>query len=437
MKRVVILGAGFAGIWAARSLSRARVEITVIDRNNYHTFLPLLYQVGSAEIEPAQIAYPIRSMLRRLPAARFIRAEATGIDLEKKFVVCDAGIVPYDYLIVATGSETNYFGVPGADRYAFPLKTLDEGVVLRIHILSCFERASLEPDAATRKRLLSFAIVGGGPTGIECAGALMELINGPLRRDYPDLDFDETSVFLLDAGPSVLPSFDNSLSEYTRRKLNRMGVRVMLNAPVSEVTARGLRLGGGGFLESSTVIWTAGVCGGGILGRGKIASLRGNRISVRPSLQLPDHGEVYVVGDLSGAQDASLPMIAPVAIQQGVAAAQNILRQIEGMEPLPFRYRDRGAMVTIGRNSAVAAIAGWRFKGFFAWTLWLLIHLMNLIGFRNKILVLINWAWNYLFFERAVRLILPACCDNPLGRPCVRGDGGCEALKPRRARGEP
>ncbi len=427
MKRVVILGAGFAGLWAVRTLAHERVEVTVIDRNNYHTFLPLLYQVGSAEIEPEQIAYPIRSMLRKLPVARYIRAEALRIDLENKLVVLDVANVPYDYLIVATGSETNYFGIQGAERYSFALKTLDEGVVLRNHILACFERASLEGDPEKRKRLLRFAIVGSGPTGVEFAGALIELINGPLRKDFPAMDFNEAIVFLLDAGPRVLPGFEKGLSDYTRRKLEKMGTRLMLDSPVSAVTADGLRLGDGKYLETSTVIWTAGVSGGNILGGARIATLRGKRIVVRPSLQLPGHDEVYVAGDLSGAQDASLPMIAPVAIQQGVTAGKNILRQVEGREPIPFRYRDRGAMVTIGRNSAVAAMGGLRFKGFFAWALWLLVHLMNLIGFRNRILVLINWAWNYLFFERAIRLILPACCDNPLGRPCVGADRACDA----------
>jgi NADH:ubiquinone reductase (H+-translocating) len=418
MQRVVIIGAGFGGLWATRALAGAPVEITIIDRNNYHTFLPLLYQVGAAEIEPEQIAYPVRSILRKISGARFIRAGVREIDLGNKMVVTSDGKIEYDFLIVATGSITNYFGIPGAAQYSFPLKTLDEGIVLRNHILSCFERAAHEQDAANRKKLLTFAIVGSGPTGIEFSGALIELIKGPLAKDYPSLDFNRASVQVIDTASKVLQIFSLKLSDYTHKKLSDMGVKILLNSGVKKITCDGVYLDNGIFIPATTVIWTAGVRGDSLLNE-NIERAAGFRIKVLPTLQLPDHGNVYIVGDLASVEGAVLPMIAPVAIQQGVLAANNIIRQIKKLEPIPFRYKDRGAMVTIGRNSAVAQIKGWGFKGFTAWILWLSVHLLNLIGFRNKILVLINWAWDYLFFERAVRLILPACCDNPIGRPCV------------------
>ncbi len=408
--RVVIVGAGFGGLWAARTLARAAVEVSLLDRNNYHTFLPLLYQVAAAELEPEGIVYPVRSILRNLRNADFVMAEATRIDLKARLVETSRTKIPYDYLIVAVGSTTHFFGVPGAAEHAFPLKTLDQGIRLRNHILGCFERAAHNPDADERKRILSFAIVGGGPTGVEFAGALSELFSKPLMRDFPKLDFQETRVLILEAAESLLPVLPPRLGAYAFDRLRQMKVEVRLRATVSQVTARAVRLKDGAVIPTDTVIWTAGVRGDPLAEQWGFPTDRGGRVTTLPTLQLPGYPEVYVIGDLARVEEDGrpLPMLAPVALQQGRTAAENIRRQIAGKSPLPFKYRDPGTMATIGRNAAVAHLGGRSFTGFPAWLIWLGVHLYKLIGFRNRLIVLINWAWDYFLYERAVRLILPA-----------------------------
>ncbi len=427
-KQIVIIGAGFAGLWAVRSLSGKKgVGVTLIDRNNYHTFLPLLYQVGAAEIEPEQIAYPIRSLLRKSGNVSYLRAEAGRIDYDEKYVLCNNQKVTYDYLIMATGSRTDYFTVAGAERYAFPLKTLDDAMVLRNHILTCFERAAYLDDPAGRKKLLTFVIAGGGPTGVEFAGALSELVRGPLKKDFPGISADDVSVVLVESAGRVLSMLSAKLSSYTAEKLSRMGVGLRISTKVKEISDAGVSFGDGSKLETDTVIWTAGVSGI-VPESGSVVPLSpNNRIRTLRTLQMTGRPEVYVTGDLTYLEEkgAPLPMIAPVAIQQGTRAAENILRQVRGEEPLPFAYKDRGAMVTIGRNAAVTRIGKREFRGFIAWTIWIVIHIMNLIGFRNKLFVIVNWIWDYLFFERSVRLILPGCCDDPSGASCLHRGHRC------------
>ncbi len=408
--RVAIVGAGFGGLWAARSLARSPVEVLLIDRQNYHCFLPLLYQVAAAELEPEEIAYPVRSILWKLPNARFVLADVKGVDLTHRVLETDGPVIPYDFLILATGSVSHFFGVPGADEHAFPLKTLEQGVALRTQILRCFERAAFETELGRRRRMLTFAIVGGGPTGVEFAGALAELIYGPFVRDYSMLDFQEVRIVLLEAMDGLLPGLPERLRGYALARLRRMGVEVRLQATVGQITEEAVRLKDGTVLPTETTVWTAGVRGDPLAQAWGLPTPRAGRVAVLPTLQVSDHPEVHVIGDLAHIEDGGrpLPMIAPVAIQQGVAAARNIARQILGQDPLPFRYRDPGVMATIGRNAAVVYWRGRSFTGFPAWILWLGVHLFNLIGFRNRLFVLINWAWDYLFFERAVRLILPS-----------------------------
>ncbi len=406
--RVVIVGAGFGGLWAARSLARLPVDVLLVDRNNYHTFLPLLYQVAAAELEPEAIIYPVRSILRGLPNVHFAMAEVLEIDFNTRVVKISDRVIPYDFLILAIGSTFHFFGVPGAAEHAFALKTLEQGIALRSHILRCFERAVYEPVAERRRQLLTFAIVGGGPTGVEFAGALAELIRGPLRKDYSTLDFREVRVLLLEALESLLPGFPAPLRSYTFERLRWMGLEVRLGAQVSHVNRNAVHLNDGPVIPTETVVWTAGVRGDPRVERWGLSIARGGRVVVLPTLQVSGHPEVYVVGDLALVEEGeSLPMVAPVAIQQGVAAARNIGRQVVGQAPQPFRYRDRGTMATIGRNAAVAKLGTRAFTGFPAWILWLGVHLLNLIGFRNRLIVLINWAWDYFFYERAMRLILP------------------------------
>lgn len=409
--RVVIVGAGFGGLWAARTLAHAPVEVLLLDCNNYHTFLPLLYQVAAAELEPEEIACPVRSIVRNLPNARFCMAEVKELDFAARVAKTTERVIPYDFLILGIGSTAHFFQVPGAAEYAFPLKTLEQGVVLRNHILRCFERAAQEPDAERRQPLLTFAILGGGPTGVEFAGALAELIRGPLMRDYRRmLNLREVRVILLEAANSLLAGFPEPLRGYALARLRQMGVDVHLQAMVNRITPGSAHLKDGTIIPTETVVWTAGVRGVPQASLWGLPTARNGQVIVEPTLQARDHPEAYVIGDLAYVEQDGhpLPMIAPVAIQQGTAAARNIARQVEGQSPAPFHYHDRGSMATIGRNAAVTYLAGRAFTGFPAWLLWLGVHIFNLIGFRNRLFVLINWAWDYFFSERTVRLILPS-----------------------------
>lgn len=407
--RVVVVGAGFGGLWAARNLARYSLEILLIDRNNYHTFLPLLYQVAAAELQPEDIAYPVRSILRGISNAHFILGDVSSLDLVGQVVRTREQSIPYDFLILAIGSTSYYFGVEGAAEYAFSLKTLPEAIALRSHILTRFEKAVSEQDIEGRRRALTFAIVGGGPTGVEFAGAVSELIHGSIRKDYPRLDFREVRVVLLEALDALLPGLSPWLREYAQRRLKKMGVELRLEAKVTAISGQDLRLGDGTAIPTETVVWTAGVGGDPLAQNWGLPTAKNGQVEVLPTLQVPSHPQIYVIGDLAYVphQGGPLPMIAPVAIQQGVAAARNIGRQVSGLEPVPFSYRDRGTMVTIGRNAAVAILFGRSLTGFPAWLVWLGVHLFNLIGFRNRLIVLINWAWDYFLYERAVRLILP------------------------------
>ena len=427
--RVVILGAGFGGLWAARALAKSPVEVVLVDRNNYHAFLPLLYQVAAAELEPEDIAYPVRSILRAFRRARFMLAEVREIDFTGRLVKASGRSIPYDFLVLATGSVSHFFGVPGAGEHAFPLKTVDHGIVLRNHILGCFERAVNEPSTERRRQAVTFVIVGGGPTGVEFAGALAELIRGPLVKDLPSLDFREVRVLLLEARENLLPGLPDRLRAYTQERLGRMGVEVRLRAVVTEITPHAVHLKDGTALPTETVAWTAGVRGDPAAQSWGLPTARDGRVRVLPTLQVPGFPEVYVVGDLAYIEENGrpLPMVAPVAIQQGAAAARNIVRQAGGSDPSPFHYRDPGTMVTIGRNAAVTCLGRHCFSGFPAWLVWLSVHIFKLIGFRNRLLVLINWAWDYLLYERAVRLILPQQAgpgSRPPGEPPLPPRGG-------------
>ena len=414
--RVVIVGAGFGGLWAARAFAHTAFQVLLIDRNNYHTFLPLLYQVAAAEVEPEEIVYPVRSILRPLRNVDFLLAEVKKIDFAARTIETTVTTVPYDHLILAAGSATHFFGVSGAANHAFTLKTLDDGIRLRNHILCCFERAAKDPDAESRRRRLTFTIVGGGPTGVEYAGALAELLRGPLKRDFPKLDFHEARVLLLEGAERLLPGLPPRLGRYALRRLQRMGVEVRLKAVVDRLDAEEVRLKDGPSIATQTTVWTAGVRGAPAAAMWGLPTDRGGRVPVEPTLEVQGLPGVYAIGDLARSEENGkpLPMIAPVALQQGVTVAKNLQQREAGKAPLAFHYRDHGMMATIGRNAAVAHLGGFAFPGFPAWLAWLGVHLINLIGFRNRLFVLINWAWDYFLFERMVRLILPAAsCREP------------------------
>ena len=408
--KVVIVGAGFGGLWAARCLAKQSVDVLVIDHNNYHTFLALLYQVAAAELEAEDIAYPVRSVFWNTPNIDFLLAHARRIDLQNRTIETDLETVSYDYLILATGSITHSFGIEGVDDHAFFLKTLEEAVVLKNHIICCFETAARETDEERKRSLLTFVIVGGGATGVEYAGALTELIHGPLIKDYPTIDFSMVRIILLEAADKMVANMPARVSLYTLSKLKKMGVEVRLGATVAKVIPAAVVMKDNDNIFARTVVWTAGVRGEQLAGISGIPVTKDGRVAVSDTLQVREHPEIYVIGDLASIEEEKriLPMVAQVAIQSGIATAQNILRQVEGQEPKPFHYHDRGSMITIGRKAAGVAIGSLTFTGFIAWVMWLVIHLFNLIGFRNRVMVLTNWAWDYLLYERAVRFVFPS-----------------------------
>jgi NADH dehydrogenase len=408
--KVVVVGAGFGGMWVARGLSNRPVDVTLVDRNNYHTFFPLLYQVAAAELGPTDIAHPVRSIFRRARNIDVRMAELTGLDLDGRRVLTDHGPISYDYLVVAIGSESSFFGVEGAAEHAFPLRWMDDAVPLRHHVLSRFEAAAASSDPERRARQLTFAVVGGGPTGVEYAGALSELVFGPLLKDFPGIAAGEVRIELIEASGALLRGMPPKLARYAKSRLERRRVSVRLSCAVQGVDAEGIRLAGGGRLSTDTVVWTAGIQGDPRAARWGLPVGRGGRVPVTERLNVDGRAEVFVIGDLAYREDPSgepLPQVAQVAIQQGRLTATNILSLVAGKEASPFRYRDPGMLAVIGRNAAAAHVFGLAFTGWTAWLLWLGIHISWLVGFRNRALVLLNWAWNYVFFRRAVRLILP------------------------------
>lgn len=406
--RVLIVGAGFGGLWCARRLGGEPVSVTLVDRNNFHTFYPLLYQIAAAELEAVEIAHPVRGILRRHRNVRFRMAELRELDLDRRIATTSAGELAYDRLVLATGSAPHFFGVEGAGVHAFPLRTLEDALAQRNHILSRFERALATRDPVERARALRFVIVGGGPTGVEFAGAMAELLQGPMAKDFPELAA-HFSVVLLEGLDRLLSEMPRKLSEYAAARLRRKGVEVRLETLVARVEARAVRLASGEAIPTETVTWTAGVRGDPDAERWGLPIGPQGRVRVEPTLELPGRPDVHVIGDLAYLeQDGDAPpMVAPVAIQQGEHAAENILRRLRGEAPLPFHYRDMGVLAVVGRNAAAAQVYGRSFTGWPAWLLWLGIHIVKLIGFRNRLVVLINWAWDYFFYERAVRLILP------------------------------
>jgi NADH dehydrogenase len=411
-KRVVIAGMGFGGLRAAKALAGSDVDMIMIDRHNYHLFQPLLYQVATAGLEQESIAYPLRALTRRWSGASFLLAEISGIDLVEKLVLTDEGPVSYDYLIVAAGSRTNFFGMDSVAEFAFDLKRLDQAEDLRNHILMMFEQASNESDLLRRSAMLTFVIVGGGPTGVEFSGALRELIVHVLSKDHPTISAAETRIILVEAADSLLTAMPVELRDYALQKLNSMGVEVQLGLRVVGATAESVDLFGGAVIASHTLFWSAGVAAAELADN--IPGVErgvGGRVVVHPDLSLSGHPDVFVIGDMACLFDEGvpLPMMAPVASQQGEYVAKVIMSREQGTSSFssfpPFHYYDKGAMATIGRSSAVAAAAGLKFKGYIAWLAWLLLHLYYLIGFRNRLVVMMNWTYAYWFQERQVRLI--------------------------------
>jgi NADH:ubiquinone reductase (H+-translocating) len=407
LPQVVIIGGGFGGLHVAKGLGGARVEVTVVDRHNYHLFQPLLYQVATAGLSPGEIASPIRSILRKAPNVHVRLGEVTRIDLASRQVLLADGALPYDYLVLAAGVSHSYFGHDEWEVFAPGLKTLDDALEMRRRILLAFEAAEREPDAAARAALLTFVVVGAGPTGVELAGAIAEIARHTLVDDFRNFDPTRAVVMLLEAGPRVLPAFPSELSVRAERSLRRLGVEVRCGARVTRITAEGIELGEER-LPTRTALWAAGVTPSPLARTLGSPLDRVGRVKVAPDLSVPGHPEVFVIGDLAAAVDAAgrpLPGLAPVAIQQGKAVAVNVKRAVTGKPRLPFRYCDRGTMATIGRAAGVADIRGLHLGGLLGWLAWLLVHIVFLIGFRNRLLVMLQWAGSYLTYSRGARLI--------------------------------
>jgi NADH dehydrogenase len=388
-------------------LRRAAVQVVLVDRNNYHLFQPLLYQVATAGLEPEEIAKPARAILRGQRNFDFRMVDVTRVDFAAKRLETSAGPMNYDVLVLAPGGATNFFGLESMERHGLGLKDIPDAIQIRNHVLTCFEQAMLEPDAERRRALLTFIVVGGGPTGVEMAGALSELIRLVLVKDYPRLNIKDVRILLLEATDRLLAAMPERLREAAGTTLWRKYVEVRFGANVADYDGQRIRLKSGEVIPARTVIWAAGVRASPLNATLGLPAARQGRIAVEPTLQVPGHPEVFIIGDAAyREQDGEpLPMVAPVAIQMGQSVARNIARLLRGQPLEPFRYRDQGTLATIGRNAAVAHVYGLTLSGFPAWVMWLVVHIIQLIGFRNKLFVLINWAWDYFFYERAARLI--------------------------------
>lgn len=406
--RIVIVGAGFGGLSAAKSLAGADADVTVIDRRNYHLFQPLLYQVATAGLSPAQIAQPIRSILRRATNVRVVLGRATGVDRNRRIVHLEDREVLYDVLVLATGSRHAYFGHDEWEPVAPGLKKIDDATAIRRRILSAFEQAEQADDPQARRRFLTFVVIGAGPTGVEMAGAIAELAHVALRDDFRAINPRDARIILIEAGERVLAALPPTLSDAARRSLERLRVEVRLGRPVSQCDEAGVTIGEER-IEAATIVWAAGVAAspaGRWLG---VEQDRVGRVVVGPDLTVPGHPEIFVIGDTAqapGPDGKPLPGLAPVAKQQGEYVARALRARIAGRPaPAPFRYRDWGTMATIGRGAAVADFGWLRVHGFVAWLLWGLIHIAFLIGFRNRLVVLFDWLWSYVTFQSGARLI--------------------------------
>jgi NADH:ubiquinone reductase (H+-translocating) len=410
LPRIVIIGAGFGGLRAARAFAGKPVNVTLVDRNNYHLFQPLLYQIATSTLSPDEIAYPVRGSLRGRSNVQFHLGQVQSIDLPRKCVISDTARQPYDYLILAVGGETNFYGLDSVKQNAFGLKDLEDATHIRNHLLDQFELAVSESDPQKRAALLTFVIVGGGPTGVECSGAISELVRMVLHKDYPTLNVDDVRVLLLEASDRIMGHMPADLGEVTARVLRRKHVELHTQTAVADYDGQVVSLKDGRRIPACTLIWAAGVRASHLLDSLGLEQDRMGRVKVGNTLQVPGHPEIFVIGDaasLAGADGNLLPMVAPVAMQQASSAVENILRVIEGKPALSFTYRDPGIMATIGRNQAVVHVGRWKVHGFLAWLMWLGVHIYQLIGFRNRLAVLLDWAWSYLFYEHAARIIGP------------------------------
>lgn len=408
-KRIVVIGGGFAGIEFAKQLHDKAVQVVILDKHNYHTFQPLLYQVATAGLEPDSIAYPLRRVFAKSPNCHFRLAEVKGIIADKKMVITNIGSIDYDELVIATGSRTNFFSLDNVKHEMMPMKTIPQALNLRSLILQNFEEACLTNSYNKQDELMNVVIVGGGPTGVELAGALGEMKKHVLPKDYPELDLDIMDIHLFQGGDRILMGMDKVSSEKALRYLEKLGVHVHLKTRVERFENNQVILGNGKRVNADTVIWAAGVTGNLINGLPDTSVVRG-RLKVNAYQEIEGLKNIYAIGDIAvmmtDATPKGHPMVAQVAIQQGTNLAKNIMRQMDNKPLKPFEYNDKGSMATIGRNKAVVELPFFKFQGFFAWLVWMFVHIWALIGFRNRVAVFINWVYSYFTYNRALRLII-------------------------------
>ena len=409
--RIVIIGGGFGGVSLAKKLSKKEVQVVLLDKNNYHTFQPLLYQVSTGGLEPDSIAYPLRKVLIGYDNFYFRLAEVDNVDPQKKKINTNIGALSYDYLVVATGSETNFFGNEEIEKNAMAMKSIPQSLNLRSLILENFEQALLTDDYHERDALMNFVIVGGGPTGVELSGALAEIKKGILPKDYPDLDTRRAQINIVQGGDCLLPGFSAQASKKAEDFLEELGVQVWKGVRVTGYNGKTVTTKTDLVFETATVVWAAGVKGAGIKGLDAVDLIAGgNRINVNEFNQVKGHPDIFAIGDIACMVTEDYPrghpMVAQPAIQQGRLLAENLERLLAHKSMKSFEYIDKGSMATIGRNKAVCDIKGYRFQGVFAWFVWMFVHLFFLIGFRNKMVVFINWVYNYIRFDREARLII-------------------------------
>lgn len=406
---VVIVGAGFGGLNAAQALANAPLKIKLIDRHNYHLFQPLLYQIATATLSSADIAYPIRAIFNKQKNLEFLLADVEKIHFDQHYLDSSIGQIKYDYLILAPGSQTNYFGNRTLQNNSFGLKDLPDANRIRDHILLKFENAARVENIEIRKAMLTFVICGGGPTGVEMAGAISELVRTVLKKDYPQLNSKEIRVILLEATELLVQNLHANLSRATFSALQRKNVEVRLGRRLSDFDGNVVKLDNDEVIAAQTLIWTAGVKANSLVNFDGMIKKAQGRVEVLPTLQLPQQENVYLIGDsayFETESGVSLPMVAPVAIQQAKCVAANIQAVLRGDPQKPFEFYNPGMMATIGRNQAVAQIGKFHFRGWLAWLLWLFVHLIQLVGFPNRLVVLIKWAWEYILYDRIARLIL-------------------------------
>jgi NADH dehydrogenase len=411
-KRIVIIGGGFGGLKLARKLSNTNYQVVLIDKNNYHQFQPLFYQVATAGLEPSSISFPFRKIFQKSTNVLIRVAEIIRIVPEKNQLESNIGIIHYDYLVIAIGADTNFFGNKQIMEHAIPMKSVSEALALRNAILQNYEDAVLVDNDADREGLMNVVVVGGGPTGVEISGTLAEMKNLVLPKDYPELDFKMMQVYLLEGSPKVLGSFSEHASLKAKEYLLKLGVNVKCNARVKDYDGRIISLEDGATIRTNTLVWAAGIIGNKLEGLNDGVIGKGNRIEVDRYSKVKDYSNIYAIGDVAymieDAYPHGHPQVAQVAIQQGDLLAKNFNLMAANKPLKPFTYKDLGSMATIGRNKAVADLGKIKFQGFFAWMVWMFVHLMSIVGIKNRVLIFINWAWNYITFDQSLRLILKA-----------------------------